>query len=153
VIVLVVLAVLAGMAVPALGWLVSAGENVAATRVRTTLVYSQEWALSTGDRTWVEFDTTNEVVSVYAEDPANRGRANRRPLTDPLSRAPMTVPLGAQGVGIAAVDMGGTNEVEFDAEGRPRDASGALLTADGTVTLTGSGTIRVTRNTGLITVD
>ena len=151
--VMAILAVLAGLAVPSLSWLGSARENVAATRVRTTLVYSQEWALRTGHRTWVAFDPSTDLVSVFAEDPTNRGSANRLPLADPLNRSALTVALAGQGVGIVAVDMGGTREVEFDAEGRPRDAHGALLSSDGTVTLTGGGRVRVTRNTGLVTVD
>lgn len=151
--VLVVLTILAGVSVPALGWLQSARTNVVATRIRSALVLAQQWALGAGDRTWVAFDAANDLVSVHVEDRANPGRTNRLILPDPLTRAPMTLAVGAPGTAIVAVDMGGTAEVEFDALGAPRDATGAALTTDGVVTLSGGARVRVSRGTGLVTVD
>ena len=152
-VVMVVLVTLAGMAVTSLSWLGSARQNMAAARVRTTLVFAQEWALGSGNRTWVAFDVPNDLVTVHVEDPDNPGKANRMTMTDPLTRAPMTLQLGADGVGIVSVDMGATDEVEFDWLGVPHDANGIPLPADGTVALTGGGSVRVTRATGLVTVD
>ena len=151
--VVTMLALLAGMGVASLNWLGSARQNVTATRVRTTLVYAQEWALGSGNRTWVAFDVPNDLVTVHVEDPDNPGRTNRLTMTDPLTRAPMTLQLGADGVGIVSVDMGTTDEVEFDWLGVPHDANGDPLPADGTVVLTGGGSVRVTRETGFVTVD
>ena len=65
----------------------------------------------------------------------------------------MTRQLGAGGIGIESADFGGTTEVQFDSMGTPYDTNGVILAADGTIGVTGGGTVRVTRNTGLITID
>jgi prepilin-type N-terminal cleavage/methylation domain-containing protein len=150
---LVVVAILSGMAVTSLSGLASARQNVAATRVRTALVHAQEWAMGSHNKTWVAFDAASDLVSVYVEDPSNPGKANRLALSDPLTRSAMTIQLGSDGVGIDSASFGGTVEVQFDPAGSPSDANGNALAADGTVGVSGGGTIRVTRNTGLVTVD
>ena len=79
--------------------------------------------------------------------------AGRLTLTDPLRRSPLTLQLGASGVGLVSASIGATTEVQFDASGTPYDADGTLLSADGTIGVSGGRTVRVTRNTGLITID
>ena len=153
VVVLVVVAILAGMAVTSLSALTTSRQNVAATRIRTALIYAQEWAMGTNNDTWVAFDVAGDLVSVFVEDPSNPGKANRLTMTDPLTRSAMSLQLGANGVGIESAGLGGTSEVQFDPSGIPYDANGAILTADGTVGVTGGRTVRVTKNTGLVTVD
>ncbi len=150
---MVLLAVLAGMSVASLSWLGSARQNLATIRVRTSLVFAQEWALDSGNRTWVVFDVPSDLMTVYVEDPVHPGKANRLNMTDPLTRSTMTLALGANGVGIESANIAGTAEVEFDSQGAPHDASGTRLANDGTVGVTGGGTVRITRNTGLVTVD
>lgn len=151
--VLLVVSILAGMAVTSLSSLSSASENVAAARIRTALVFAQEWAMGTGNDTWAAFDVGSDLVSIYVEDPGNPGKANRLAMTDPLTRSAMTLQLGASGVGLVSVSMGSTTEVQFDSSGIPYDSNGVILSADGTVGVTGGGTVRVTKNTGLVTVD
>lgn len=151
--VMAVLATLAGMAMASLGWVASAAESVALARIRSALVFAQEWAQGTSHSTWVAFDVAADTVSVYVEDPANPGKANRLSMMDPLTRSPMELTLGAYGVGIDSALLGAGAEVEFDGEGAPRDAAGAPWGADGTVVVTGGGTVRVTRGTGLVTID
>ena len=151
--ILVVVSVLAGMAVTSLSSFTSSRQNVAAARIRTALVFAQEWALGTGNDTWAAFDVGSDLVSLYVEDPGNPGKANRLTLTSPLTRSAMTLQLGDSGVGLASVSMGGTTEVQFDSSGIPYDTNGVILSADGTVGVTGGGTVRVTKNTGLVTVD
>lgn len=150
---LVVLATLAGMAVGSLDGLSSSRRDVAATRVRAVLIYAQEWARGSNDDTWVAFDPGSDLVSLYVEDPANPGKANRLALADPLTRGAMALQLGQDGVGIESADFGGTSEVAFDPLGVPYDANGLALSTDGTVVLTGGGALRVTRHTGLVTID
>jgi prepilin-type N-terminal cleavage/methylation domain-containing protein len=150
---LTVVLLLAVMAVPSLSGLAGARENVAAIRVRTVLAFAQEWASASGNATWVAFDTAADRATVYVENPSNPGKANRLAMTDPLTRSAMVLQLGESGVGLESADFGGTVEVHFDSLGRPRDANGVLLSADGTVGITGGGVVRVTRNTGLVTVD
>jgi type II secretory pathway pseudopilin PulG len=150
---LVVISILSGVAVTSLSGLASARQDVAATRVRTALVHAQEWAQGSHNNTWVAFDVASDLVSVYVENPSNPGKANRLTLSDPLTRSAMTLQLGSDGVGIDSVSFGGTTEVQFDPSGFPYDANGTLLAADGTVGVTGGRTVRVTRQTGLVTID
>jgi prepilin-type N-terminal cleavage/methylation domain-containing protein len=153
VMVVVVSAVLAGVAVPSLNGLTASQSNVAAARIRTALIYAQEWAMDSGNHTWVAFDANTELVSVYVENPASPGLANRVALTDPLKRGAMTLQLGDAGIGIVTATFAATSEVEFDSLGIPYDRNGGLLATDGTVVVTGGVTVRVTKNTGLVTVD
>lgn len=117
------------------------------------LAFAHEWASASGYSTWVAFDTATDRATVYVEDPAVPGKANRLAMPDPLTRAAMVLSLGEGGVGIDSVSFGGTAEVEFDASGDPFDANGAALVADGTVGVTGGITVRVTKGTGLVTID
>jgi len=151
--VVVVVALLSGMAATSVSGIASARQNIAAVRIRTALVHAQEWSMGSHNKTWVAFDTGGDLVSVFVENPANPGKANRLALSDPLTRSAMTVQLGSDGVGIDTAAFGGTSEVQFDASGNPADANGNALVSDGTVGVTGGGTIRVTRGTGLVTVD
>ena len=101
-----VLALLAGVAVASLSGLATSRQNVAASRIRTTLIYAQEWAMGSANDTWVTFDVSNDLVSVFVEDPANPGKASRLTMTDPLTRAAMTLQLGTDGVGITSASIG-----------------------------------------------
>jgi type II secretory pathway pseudopilin PulG len=150
---LVLLSILSGAAVTSLSGLTSSRQNVAATRIRTALVYAQEWARGSNNDTWVVFDTSSDLVSVFVEDPSNPGKANRLALADPLTRSALTIQLGLDGADIISADLGSTAELQFDSLGIPYDAKGSILTADGTVGVTGGLTIRITKNTGLITID
>ena len=153
VVVMVLLSVLSMAAVPSLRGLGDARDAVGATRLRTMLIYAQEWARATSRSTWAVVDTGADSVSFWIEDPANPGAANRVAMTDPLSRRALVLDLGGDGVGIASAAFGLTTEVEFDADGVPSDAGGVALAADGTIVLDGGDTVRVTRNTGLVTID
>lgn len=151
--VVTIVGVLASATVISLRGLDATRQNLAAVRIRSALVYAQETAMSSDADTWVVFDESTEQVSVFVEDPANPGSANRLALADPLTRKAMTLSLSDSGAGIESADFGGTLEVQFDQSGLPYDEHGDALTDDGTVTVTGGGVVRVTRNTGLISVD
>lgn len=148
-----VVAILGGMAVTSLTGLVSSRQDVGATRVRTALMFAQEWAMGSGNDTWVEFDLAADRASVFVEDPLNPGKAGRLTLADPLKRTPLVLELGTDGVGIESAAFGATNEVQFDSLGAPSDGNGTPLATDGLVSVTGGVTVRVTRNTGLVTID
>ncbi len=151
--VMALLATLASMAMASLGWVGSFARSMDATRVRTALVYAQEWAQATTNATWVAFDVPTDTLVVHVEDPANPGKAGRLIMTDPLSRSPMILRLGAHGTGLESASLGSTSEVQFDARGTPHDANGIPLAADGTVAMTGGLSVRVTRGTGLVKID
>ncbi len=103
--------------------------------------------------TWVGFDAGGDLVSVYVEDPANPGKAGRLAMPDPLTRDAMILVLGSDGAGLESASFGLTTEVQFDDNGIPHDGNGTALSSDGTVTVTGGNVIRVTKTTGLVTID
>ncbi|MGB0951609.1 MAG: pilus assembly FimT family protein [Planctomycetota bacterium] len=150
---LTVIGILSGVAVASLNGLTSSQQDVAAARVRSAVIHAQLWAISTGDSTWVQFDAGSDLVRLYCEDEGNPGKANRVAMLDPLTRSAMEIHLGNDSSGITSVDFDTTAEVQFDAQGLPYDADGALLTSDGVVGFTGGATLRVTRNTGYIKLD
>jgi Tfp pilus assembly protein FimT len=150
---LLLVMLLVGIAIPALGGLAGARQNVAATRVRTVLAFAHEWASASGNATWVLFNTAADSAAVYVENPANPGKANRLTMPDPLTRSAMVLQLGANGIGIDSASFGSTTEVHFDSSGTPRNGNGVLLAADGTVGVTGGKVVRVTKNTGLVSID
>ncbi|MFT5052293.1 MAG: prepilin-type N-terminal cleavage/methylation domain-containing protein [Chlamydiales bacterium] len=153
VVTMLVVAILSGASVLSLSGLAATQQNVAASRVRTAMIFAQEWAMGSSNDTWVSFDLGADLVSVFVDDPSNPGKAGRLAMIDPLTRGAMTVQLGGAGVGLEAASFGSTTEVQFDADGAPFDADGSTLSADGTVSVTGGIVLRVTRNTGLVTVD
>jgi hypothetical protein len=150
---MVILAVLAGFGWASLGGLLGARQDLAAVRIRTALTHAQERAMVSNLDTWAVFDTAADNVSLFMEDPDNLGKAGRLRMPDPLTKAVMVVQFGEGGVGLAAAGFNLTTEVRFDQLGIPYDANDVQLPADGTVTLDGGQIIRVTRNTGLVTID
>jgi len=150
---MVVVGILSGIAATSLSGLSTSRQDVAVTRLRSALIHAQLWAQGSGKPTWMVFDAANDRATLFREDPNQPGKANRMAMLDPLTRAPMVLQLGLDGAGITSVSFGATNEVHFDALGLPHDANGTPLTADGLVGITGGNTVRVTRNTGLVSVD
>ncbi|MBC8405209.1 MAG: type II secretion system protein [Planctomycetes bacterium] len=150
-IVMVLLVILSGAAVTSIHGLKASQENVAATRVRTVLVHAQRWAMGSGNNTYAVVDVANDLIQVFVDDPSKPGKKFRQPLSDPLTRSPMVLQLGADGVGIVAISLDG-NELWFNAAGAPSDSKGALLVDDFTLSLTGGSIVSVTKNTGLVRV-
>lgn len=153
VIVVATVSIITGVVSASMKGLLGARQNVAASRVRTALVYAQEWAVGAALDTWVSFDKNTNQVSAFVEDPDKPGKANRVPITDPLTRSDLTVVLDDSEAGLKDVDFQGSDEVRFDERGTPCSAGDIALTADGLVTITGGVVIRVSKNTGLITID
>ena len=153
VVVVTLVGVLAGVAVPTLSHLGGMRGGMVAVRLRSVVAFAQEWAMGTERSTWVVFDPDSDAIAAFVEDPASPGAAGRMPLRDPLTLADLLLDLRAEGVDLVSADFGGTTELEFDAAGAPRDANRAALAADGTAALAGGVTVRVTRNTGLATVE
>ncbi|GEM_PF-4099407 len=153
VVVVSLVGVMAAVAGPSLSNLASSRQALGASRVRTVLVFAQQTAMASNLDTWVSFDTAAEQVAAYVEDPANPGKANRLAMTDPVSLSPLLLQLGDTGPGLTSVGFNSTAEVQFDQKGRPFDVDGTALSSDGTVGLDGDQTVRVTKTTGLITID
>ena len=153
VVVVTILGVMAAVAGPSLSNLTNSRQGLGATRVRTVLIFAQQTAMASNLDTWVSFDTASEQVSAYVEDPDNLGKANRMAMTDPLSRSALVLLLGGTGPGLSSADFNSTIEVQFDQAGIPYDADGTALSSDGTIGIDGGLTVRVTKTTGLITID
>ena len=145
--------VLSAVAVASMSGLQGAQQDIAAARVRTLLVYAQERAMASVTNTWVQVNVGANSVMGFVEDPGNPGKAGRVRLKHPLTRKTLALSLDGSGAAFASASFRGTRTVRFAEDGSPTDADGRPLLGDGLITLTGGRAVRVTRNTGLITVD
>ncbi len=152
-IVLTVMALLAGMAVPSLHWITSARRNVAATQTRNALVYAQRWAVATQRTTWADFDVAQDRLSLFVEATSGGGPVLRQPLLDPLTRSAFVLELQDLGTGYDDVLMGADQSVQFDPDGAPSGGNGSAFSADGLVRMSGGARIRVVQQTGLLLVE
>jgi len=152
--VLVIAAIMAGIAVPTLSTLASTRSAAAAKLIARDLTYARERAMTTGARTWVVFNTGTNSYSVLQEPTGNPGRSNAVSINDPSTQKALVQTLGSaqfSGVSINAVAFDSAAEVGFDWLGKPLNTTQASLTANGTVTLTGSKTVTVQAGSGLTT--
>jgi prepilin-type N-terminal cleavage/methylation domain-containing protein len=150
--VVAIVGVLAVSAGPSLANLESTRQDLHAARVQRVLRFAQLTAMSSNLDTWVAFDTSTDTVTAYVEDANNLGKANRLALGDPLGREDLVLDLDS-GLGFSAVSMNSTSEVQFDQDGVPYDSDGTELPSDGTVTMDGGEIVRITKTTGLVTID
>ncbi len=149
--VMVVVAILAAAAVPALGVLDSGRSRAAAKQIVRDIDYARARAMTTGTVSWVVFDATANTYSVLAESVSTPGRAGATTITDPATQAPFTVRLNQgefAGADLLTADFGGAAEVGFDRLGRPLKSDGAQQTVDGVVTLSRSNTVTVSAPSG-----
>lgn len=142
--VMVILGIVGALATAAtLGQIGSVRSRAAAGRLVADVRFAQRYALASGLRTWVSFNTGANSYQLYAENPNNLGKANRQPLTNPLDQTGGAVQLGTgdlTGANLTAVNINATQELEFDSFGTPYDGVGAPLTTAATLTLSnGSG--------------
>ncbi len=151
--VLVLLAIISAVVVPTLSSVGATRQAAAASRLLRDVQLARQRAVARGVRTWVVIDAEAQQYALFIEDPVAPGRANRRPIIDEATGKPFVVVLNQgewRGASVAAVDIAGRSEVGFDNRGRPLGADEALLTADGTITLSGDHTVRITARTGLV---
>lgn len=162
--VMAVLAILAGVAIPSLAGLGRTREDAGATRIRSALIHAQTWAMDAGTFTWVEFHAGHDTVTAYRDSgaaapgaavtaPAVPDLSGRVPLPDPLTRTDLLFDLGAAGLDVTTIDLGGGREVMFDLLGRPHRRNGQPFTQDGTIQLAGGPVVRIARTTGLVTIE
>lgn len=132
--------------------LTSSQENVAATRVRSALIYAQQVAMGGGLPTYAVIDSVSDKVWFYVENDKKPGKKNREPLKDPVSLASMVIDLGGDGTGIVSVKISSSNEIKFNADGTPADGNGKALKADALIKLNGGVKISIVKSTGLVVV-
>lgn len=151
VVVIALIGILAGVALPSTQLLGTVRADMAQRRGLHALQYAQSVALSRNRATWVRFDPGGDVIEAFVEDPTNPGFSGRIALIDPLAGGPLRIDLGALGGDIQAVEFGGSREVEFDSEGVPHIPGGAPFSSPGLVQMA-SGTLEVLDGTGLVRV-
>lgn len=152
--VMVILAVLAlVVGGPTFTYLNGLRAGAAASRLASDVRYVQRLALGSGLRTWVVVDDADDEYSLYMEDPANPGEANRLPVVHPLDQTTSAVRFGSgpfSNVSITSVDINATSELEFDSFGVPYDASGAPLATAAEVVLSDGAAVRIHPVGGLV---
>jgi len=150
-------AVVAVTAVPLLASSSGRSLSRASRELALQIKMVRDLAASTHRRTWIEFDTANNLCNVYIESPTTPGRASRIWVTDPVtgsSQYRIQYNQGEfSGILLATASFGGRSELEFDRLGQPYNGLSAALTADGSVILTSgtaSRTVMVTSETGFV---
>ncbi|MBL0869503.1 MAG: prepilin-type N-terminal cleavage/methylation domain-containing protein [Phycisphaerales bacterium] len=154
VVVVVLIGVLAVVAIPSMASARTSRANGAAQQIGQDLTYARRRAQATGVGSWVVFTPAQSMYSVMAENAGTPGRLNAATITDPATGMPMTVRLSAsgfEGVSIQSTTLT-NNEVGFDRFGRPVLATGAIMTSNGSVTLSSGATVSIAAQTGLVTV-
>ncbi len=145
--VIVILAIVGGfVGGPTMAYIDTMRSGAAAARLTADVRYVQRVAVGSGLRTWVTFDDPNDSYSLFMEDLANPGKANRLALMHPLDQSTSAVQFGTgtfAGVSINSVSINSTSEVEFDSFGVPYDDNGAALTATGTIVLSDGRAVQV----------
>lgn len=155
--VMIVVSIIAGTAVVTLSSATGNRPAMAAKQLQRDLTYARQRAVATGTRSWVEFNTTAHSWTVRAEPPdIAPDRLSASVLNDPATNSPFVQQLDADefvGVQLTNVDFDTEDWIGFDWLGRPlkKTAETRPLTANGTVTLTGSHVVTVNKDTGHIT--
>lgn len=151
--VMVIIAVLSAVAIPTFTSIDEARQRQAARQLLRDMTFARQWAVATGSRTWVLFDTSGESWTIEVEDPSSPGKSNASPVTDAATGRDLVVTLGGDeyvGVELVSAAFDGNPDIGFDWLGEPLNASESALSANGTVSLTGGWTVTVTAGTGHI---
>jgi len=153
VMVIVIVGILTGLAIPRFQSFYAIKLTGATQKVVSDLRYVQQIAISRHTNTRLVFNAGSEIYNAQEESP--QGSGNWINITDPFTRSNLQVnfntDLQYRGIDIASTNFGGT--LRFDWEGVPRNASGAPLTTEGSISLSYQGnnsTIYVTPNTGRV---
>ncbi len=158
--VIVITAILAGVAVPAMNSITNSRGMGAARSIALHLGFARERALNSGNRVWVAFDIKDESYSLRAEPDGGSGYDDALSLTDPTTGRQMGFTLGQGefvGIGITSASFvgsspGATPIVGFDWLGSPLAQSGSALGSTGTVVLSSGTAIEVRVFTGIIRI-
>lgn len=153
IVVIVIAAILAGAAVPAVSSLSTSRRRVAQRQLIRDFSYARQRAIATGARSWVVFSTGSQTWTVKAEPMGTPARSGAATLTDPATGKSFVQAMNADpfyGVQITAVNFDGGSEIGFNWLGQPLNVSETSLSSAGTVTLTGGLTVSVAVSTGTV---
>ena len=155
VLVLLLVVILSGLAVPSLSGLSQAKANVTATRVRSLVVFAQQWAIGTDRPTWVGYDPATQQLNAFQARAVNTAFAWRVALNDPLTHAALSIDLTELfGAKDPIQDYYGSSNLtlKFDPTGAPVDSSDVPLKDDVLIPLSDGIGVRIRAGTGLISV-
>lgn len=148
--VIVVTAVVGLSAVASMSTTQATRQKLAVRQLARDLSYLRERALAGSTNAWVTFNTTADTYTLLADNPSSPGFSGAVAITDPAT--------GQSFIGrwntreFAAVDMVSSTSTSFgfDWMGRPVNTSGTQLTGVVTITASGSRTVTIQPQTGLI---
>ena len=149
--VLVIVAVLAGVAVPTLNTMSGSRSSMAARQLLRDLTFARQRAIATGTTSWVVFNTPLSRWTVMAENPLAPGRAGATAISDLATGRTYVISLNTGdfvGVTITGCNFDAATEIGFNWLGKPLNSTSANLAANGTVNLSGGVQITVYRGTG-----
>ena len=151
--VLIMLAIISAVVVPALTSVNATRQAAAASRLVRDLQLARQRSVARGVRTWVVVNADQQQYALLIEDPAAPGRAGRVPMIDDATGRAFVVALNQgewRGASIEGVDLAGAAEIGFDTRGRPLAADETILASDGTISLSGAHRVRITARTGMV---
>jgi prepilin-type N-terminal cleavage/methylation domain-containing protein len=158
IVVMVLIAIMAAVAVPAIGNLTSTRASTAARQLARDLTFARQQAGARGVTIWVVFDTANESYSILAESLQTPGLANALTITDPATGQPFVQRFTSGdfvNVDLTSVSIGGVTgtHLGFDWLGRPVSSAGVVLASASSISINnGALTIAITPQTGFVTV-
>jgi prepilin-type N-terminal cleavage/methylation domain-containing protein len=138
--VLVVLGIASAIAMPSLSAIGTARAAGAQRQIVRDMTYARERAIATGTLHRVVFSTASNNYSLFTVAGTNPAGTTQTALSLPGSGAPFVQNLSTgefAGSSITSVSIGGGSSVTFDWSGTAYASSGAVLSADATVTLAG----------------
>ena len=152
--VLLIVAIMAGVAVPTLGSISGTRASMAARQLLRDMTFARQRALATGTTCWVKFDTTAKTWTLLRDDPSNPGLANAIILADMATGSTYVTTLGSGqyiGVDFNSCNFDTDTSVGFNWLGEPLKANGTALAAQGSAVLTNNHQITVNASTGMVT--
>jgi prepilin-type N-terminal cleavage/methylation domain-containing protein len=139
--VIVILAVLAVIVVPSVGVYYSELQLTnAVQKIVSDIRYVQQAAISKQYIHWVQFNKGQNKYYLWAEDPADPGKANRILLIPGDNTVDISSSFPKVSISSTNIGGAGKNEIEFNSLGNPYDTSGVKLTSNGVVTLSNGAT-------------
>lgn len=153
--VMTIVAVLAGIAVPAMSSTGPMRRSAAAAQIGRDLRLARELAAATGRNAWVWFDVAAENYTIRIEPRGSQGRAQAVAWTDPATGRDLRQVLDAGewiGVRIESAQFGGGSWIGFDRLGRPKTHGESDLQTTGRVRIESGPAVEVEPETGLIEV-
>jgi MSHA pilin protein MshC len=163
--VIVLLGILAVIAVPKLGDITGMKASAFADKLRADLRYAQNVAMRGNDRVRVYFNNVGArgvTAPLYGyavgfDSSAAQNCTTFTAVQDPSGTGNLNVNVASLDNSFRVTPSGGITCIEFDTLGRPYNCTGdpgnciaAALAADTTVTITPSGNITITAQTGAV---